>query len=137
MVDTLLGAYYSGRAAVLALKYGTSFQICRALSAATVGAALMGSRKRTQRCLEAAHRAAAEDGSPIAAWYARTTHCTTVFLLDHEFRRCFELATELEHEWYDRRLRRRLGDRRDPPLQPRIAADARHDEGARRRASRR
>ncbi|HEX7701154.1 MAG TPA: AAA family ATPase, partial [Kofleriaceae bacterium] len=100
MVDTLLGAYYSGRAAVLALKYGTPFQVCRALSAATVGAALMGSRKRTQRCLEAAHRAAAEDGSPIAAWYARTTHCTTVFLLEHDFRRCYELAKGLEQEWY-------------------------------------
>ncbi len=31
MVDTLLGAYYSGRAAVLALKFGTPFQVCRAL----------------------------------------------------------------------------------------------------------
>ena len=101
MVDTLLGAYYSGRAAVLALKYGTPFQVCRALSAATVGAALMGSRKRTQKCLEAAHRAAAEDGSPIAAWYARTTHCTTVFLLEHDFRRCYELARGLEQDWYD------------------------------------
>ncbi|MFT3693382.1 MAG: protein kinase [Kofleriaceae bacterium] len=100
MVDTLLGAYYSGRAAVLALKYGTSFQIARSLAAATVGAALMGQRTRTQRCLEAAHRAAAEDGSPIAMWYARTTHCTTVFLLDHDFRRCYQLAQELEGEWY-------------------------------------
>ncbi|HEY0251189.1 MAG TPA: AAA family ATPase, partial [Kofleriaceae bacterium] len=92
MVDTLLGAYYSGKAAVLALKYGTSFQVARSLAAATVGAALMGQRKRTQRCLEAAHRAAAEDGSPITSWYARTTHCTTVFLLDHNFRGCYELA---------------------------------------------
>jgi hypothetical protein len=100
MVDTLLGAYYSGRAAVLALKYGTSFQIARSLAAATVGAALMGQRKRTQRCLEACHRAAAEAGSPIAQWYARTTHCTTVFLLDHQFRRCQGLATELEAEWH-------------------------------------
>ncbi|HEY6034061.1 MAG TPA: hypothetical protein VIV58_07375, partial [Kofleriaceae bacterium] len=100
MVDSLLGAYYSGRAAVLALKYGTSFQIARSLAAATVGAALMGQRKRTQRYLEAAHRAAAEAGSPIAQWYARTTHCTTVFLLDHQFRRCLELATELEREWH-------------------------------------
>ncbi len=100
MVDTLLGAYFSGRAAVLALKYGTPFQICRALSAATVGAALMGNRARTQHCLEAAHRAAAEDGSAIASWYARTTHCTTVFLLEHDFRRCFELANELEAEWH-------------------------------------
>ncbi|MEO6774116.1 MAG: protein kinase [Kofleriaceae bacterium] len=100
MVDTLLGAYYSGRAAVLALRYGTSFQIARSLAAATVGAALMGQRKRTQRCLEACHRAAEEAGSPIAQWYARTTHCTTVFLLDHQFRRCQGLATELEREWH-------------------------------------
>lgn len=100
MVDTLLGAYYSGRAAVLALKYGTSFQVARSLAAATVGAALMGQRKRTRRCLEAAHRAAAEDGSPMAGWYARTTHCTTVFLLDHDFRQCYQLAQQLEGEWY-------------------------------------
>ncbi len=100
MVDSLLGAYYSGRAAVLALRHGTPFQIARSLSAATVAAALMGARKRAQRCLEAAHRAAAEDGSPIALWYARTTHCTSIFLLDHDFRGCYALASELEADWY-------------------------------------
>ena len=100
MVDTLLGAYFSGRAAVLALRYGTPLQITRALSAATVGAALMGSRTRSRRCLEAAHRAADEDGSALAKWYARTTHCTTMFLLDNDFRGCLEAARGLEADWY-------------------------------------
>ena len=100
MVDTLHGAYFSGKASVLALRYGTPLQITRAMSGLTVSAALMGRRVRSQRCLEAASRAADEAGTPLASWYARSTACATAFLLDNEFRRCFDLAKELEHDWH-------------------------------------
>ncbi|HEY1812618.1 MAG TPA: protein kinase [Kofleriaceae bacterium] len=100
MVDTLHGAYFSGKAGVLALRYGTPLQITRALSGLTVSAALMGRRARAQRFLDAALRAADDDGSPLASWYARTTACTTAFLVDNAFRRCFEMASALETDWY-------------------------------------
>jgi hypothetical protein len=60
----------------------------------------MGSRKRSMRCLEAAHRAADEDGSQLAKWYARTTRCTTMFLLDNDFPGCLDSARGLEADWY-------------------------------------
>ena len=100
MVDTLHGAYFSGKASVLALRYGTPLQITRAMSALTVSAALMGKRERSQRFLEAAARAADDAGTPLASWYARSTACTNAFLLDNEFQRCFEMASSLERDWY-------------------------------------
>jgi hypothetical protein len=100
MVDTLLGAYFSGRATVLAVRHGTPLQITRALCAATVGAALMGSRKRAARCFEALQRAAAEDGSPVAAWYTRTVRCMMMFLLDNDFPGALEITRTLAEEWY-------------------------------------
>src|SRR5262249_39071929 len=58
MVDSLIGAYFSGAGAALALRYGTPLQIARALSGATVGAALLGRRARAAKCMIAAERAA-------------------------------------------------------------------------------
>ena len=132
MVDSLLGAYYSGRAAVLALKYGTSFQIARSLAAATVGAALMGQRKRTQRYLEAVsprrRRGRLADRAVVRAHDAlhdRVPARSPVPALPRARDRARSRVAR-------RRLRRGLGDRHHPPLQPRVAADARHDVRARR-----
>ncbi len=100
MVDTLHGAYFSGRASVLALRYGTPLQITRAMSGMTAAAALMGQRVRSQRFLDAAKRAADEADTPLANWYARTTECTNAFLLDNEFRSCLAMANQLEADWY-------------------------------------
>jgi hypothetical protein len=100
MVDTLHGAYFSGRASVLALRYGTPLQITRAMSGMTAASALMGQRVRSQRFLQAAKRAADEAETPLATWYARTTECTNAFLLDNEFRSCLAMANQLEADWY-------------------------------------
>jgi hypothetical protein len=100
MVDTLLGAYFSGRATVLAVRHGTPLQITRALCAATTGAILMGSRKRAMACFEALQRAAAEDGSPLTVWYTRMVRCMVMFLLDNDFRGTLDITRTLADEWY-------------------------------------
>jgi hypothetical protein len=100
MVDTLLGAYFSGRAARLALAHGTPMQIARAVSAATIGASVLGRRKRAGMLLETARRAAGEDGTPIAAWYAELARIAMEFVLDNDFVKVVDSATALEREWY-------------------------------------
>jgi tetratricopeptide (TPR) repeat protein len=100
MVDTLLGAYFSGRGARLALAYGTPLQIARAVSGATIGAAVLGRRTRAETLLAVARRAADEDGTPIAAWYAELARTAKEFILDNDFARVVNSATALEREWY-------------------------------------
>jgi serine/threonine protein kinase len=100
MVDSLLGAYFSGRAARLALRHGTPVQIARAMAAATIGAAFLGRRDRANRLLDAARRAAAEAGTPVSSWYVELARTGAEFMIDNDFPRCFASASALEGEWY-------------------------------------
>jgi eukaryotic-like serine/threonine-protein kinase len=100
MVDTLLGAYFSGRAARLALSGGNALQICRGMGAATIGACLLGRRARAERLLEACERAATEDGSRNAQWYLGLGRTGMSFMLDNDFARAHRDAVALESEWY-------------------------------------
>ena len=100
MVDTLLGAYFSGRAARLALEHGTPQQIARALASATIGAAVLGRRERAVRLLAASHRAAGEAGASESRWYAELAQTAKEFVLDNDFPSALASATRLEQEWY-------------------------------------
>ena len=100
MVDTLLGAYFSGRAARLALAEGNSLQITRGMGSAMIGAALLGRRKRCDRLYACTERAAAEDGSPLAHWYLGMAGVARTFILDNDWTKTFHDATALEDEWY-------------------------------------
>jgi eukaryotic-like serine/threonine-protein kinase len=100
MVDSLLGAYFSGRAARLALARGNALQICRGMAAATVGACLLGRRDRARRLMACAERAGVEDGSPLAQWYIDLGRTSRWFLLDNDFARAHRAAVELEQDWY-------------------------------------
>jgi hypothetical protein len=50
--------------------------------------------------LEAAQRAASEDGTPLAAWYIAFARASLAFVIDQDFPRCYRDATALENEWY-------------------------------------
>ncbi len=100
MVDTLLGAYFSGRAARLALEFGSPQQIARALASATIGAAVLGRHDRADRLMAATRRAADAAATPVSTWYAELAQTAKVFVLDNDFVRALESATRLEHEWY-------------------------------------
>ena len=100
MVDTLYGAYFSGRAGVLALRHGNALQITRAMCGMSVSAALMGQRARSRQLLETSERAALDAATPLAAWYARTTRCANLFLLHNDFSACVAAADQLERDWY-------------------------------------
>jgi eukaryotic-like serine/threonine-protein kinase len=100
MIDSLLGAYFSGRAARLALARGTPLQIARGMAAASIGAGLLGRRDRAHRLLDAATRAAGEDGTPLAQWYVGLARTGREFLVENQFRRANESARSLEAEWY-------------------------------------
>jgi len=100
MVDSLLGAYFSGRAARLALDHGNPLQIARAMGAATVGAALLGRTERARQLLDAARRAADEDATSDAAWYVTLGRTGTEFLLVNDFASAATSAAALERDWY-------------------------------------
>jgi len=100
MVDTLLGAYFSGRAARIALAKGNAMQICRGMGAATISACLVGRRARAAQLLECCERAAHEDGSAAALWYVGLARTGASFLLENDFARAHRDALALEHEWY-------------------------------------
>ena len=100
MVDSLLGAYFSGRAARLALATGTPLQIARGMTAAMIGAALLGRRTRAATLLDAAARAAAEDGTSLSAWYVGLARTGFSFLIENDFHHAYDRARTLEAEWY-------------------------------------
>ncbi|HEY5922207.1 MAG TPA: protein kinase [Kofleriaceae bacterium] len=100
MVDTLLGAYFSGRAARLALSKGNALQICRGMAAATVGASILGRRERAHRLMGCAERAATEDGSQLSQWYVSFARTAISFILENNFARAYQDAMDLEHSWY-------------------------------------
>jgi tetratricopeptide (TPR) repeat protein len=100
MVDTVLGAYFSGRAARIALASGTPLQITRCMAGAMIGAALLGRRARAEHLLAAARRAAADDGTPRAKWYADLAQTGFSFILDNDFVAAHTAARALEREWY-------------------------------------
>ena len=70
------------------------------MAAATVGASLLGRRKRATLLLGLCERASGEDGSPVAQWYLGLARTAVAFILDNDFARCHEEAMDLEHEWY-------------------------------------
>jgi tetratricopeptide (TPR) repeat protein len=100
MVDTLLGAYFSGRAARLALRKGNALQICRGMAAATIGASLLARRDRAECLMDCAERAGLEDGTPTARWYVGLGRTGMSFILDNDFARAYRDALDLENEWY-------------------------------------
>jgi tetratricopeptide (TPR) repeat protein len=100
MIDSLLGAYFSGRAARLALREGSALQITRGMAAASIGASLLGRQQRANRLHAAVEQAAREDGSTLAAWYLRFSHMGKAFILDNNFKLAHEHARALEAEWY-------------------------------------
>ena len=100
MVDTLLGAYFSGRAARTALREGSPMQIARGMAAATVGASLLGRRKRAHNLLDASARAAADDGTPLSRWYVGLAKTALLFTLENDFREAYKQARTMETEWY-------------------------------------
>ncbi|HEY5949569.1 MAG TPA: protein kinase, partial [Kofleriaceae bacterium] len=100
MVDTLLGAYFSGRAARIALAHGNALQICRGMAGATIGAGILGRRDRAERLMECCERAGAEDGTPLAQWYIGLGHTAMSFILANDFARAYQDAAQLETEWY-------------------------------------
>src|SRR6185503_139362 len=57
-------------------------------------------RERATRLLETARRAAQEDGTPVAAWYADLAETARDFILDNAFPKVFERTATLEREWY-------------------------------------
>ncbi|MDQ3341356.1 MAG: protein kinase [Myxococcota bacterium] len=100
MIDSLLGAYFSGRAARLALAEGSPLQITRGMTGATIGAALLGRRKRAASLLDAAARAAEQDGTALSAWYLGLARTGAAFMLDNDFRTAHASALTLEQQWY-------------------------------------
>ena len=100
MVDSLLGAYFSGRAARFALAEGTPLQITRGMAGAVIGAALLGRRKRGTALLETAARAAEADGTPLSNWYVGLARTGAAFMLDNDFRTAYDSSCSLEAQWY-------------------------------------
>ena len=100
MIDSLLGAYFSGRAARLALREGSTLQIARGMAAAMIGASLLGRKQRANQLMAATEQAAREDGSTLAAWYLRLAQVGKTFLLDNNFKQAHENARAAEAEWY-------------------------------------
>jgi len=100
MVDSLLGAYFSGRGVRLALAHGSPLQIARVTSAASIGASLLGRAKRSHALLAAARRAAEQDGTPLAVWYPGLAATASEFLVHNDWRRCRDSALALERDWY-------------------------------------
>ncbi len=99
MVDIPLGAYFTTRGALLALKLGEPYRIARALGAASLGTGAMGRHAQTRRLIDASKRAAEESGSPIARFYARLTDTLAYFTVDNNFARCLDLLRGVLDEW--------------------------------------
>jgi eukaryotic-like serine/threonine-protein kinase len=100
MVDSLLGAYFTGRAARIALAEGSPLQITRGMAGATIGAALLGRRKRAALLLDTCSRAAADDATPLSRWYLGLAQTGFTFLLDNDFAAAHDAARDLEQQWY-------------------------------------
>jgi eukaryotic-like serine/threonine-protein kinase len=100
MVDSLLGAYFTGRAARIALAEGSPLQITRGMAGATIGAALLGRRKRAALLLDTCTRAAADDATPLSRWYLNLAQTGFAFLLDNDFAAAHDAARDLEQQWY-------------------------------------
>jgi len=99
MVDIPLGAYFTTRGALLALRVGEPYRIARALGAASLGTGAMGRHAQTRRLIAASKRAAEESGSPIASFYAHLTDTLAYFTVDNNFARCLESLRGVLDEW--------------------------------------
>jgi hypothetical protein len=99
MVNVFLGGYFSSRGALLALEHGDPFRIGRALASAAISAAAMGRIDRARGLLGAARRAAAQDGTEAAEFYARLADAAAVFLLDNDWRAGHQRTSELLKMW--------------------------------------
>jgi serine/threonine protein kinase/tetratricopeptide (TPR) repeat protein len=99
MVDVLLGAYFGTRAPMIAFKLGEPMQIARALSAAAIGAAIMGRREQVSRLMAATERAAEEDGGPLARYYLTHARTAALFVRDNDWHGCLASIDELRPLW--------------------------------------
>ncbi len=98
-VDSLRGALFAIRLPLLCLEHGEEQRIARALCAAAVSYAGMGSRNPTERLLAAADRAAESHGSPLARFYAGLGHLASSFLLDNDWRATCDHGERLTKLW--------------------------------------
>ncbi len=99
MVDIPLGAYYTTRGALLALRAGEPSRIARALAAASLGAGAMGRHDRAREMIAAAKRAAQESDSQIARFYARMAEVLAYFTIDNDLAGCLDALPEALDEW--------------------------------------
>ena len=103
MVDVILGSYFQTRGALECLSAGEPFRIARALCTSSIAAAAAGRRSLALRLHEAAKRAAASHGSPVARLYERLAQYGLDYILENDWRACLAGTSEIERLW------RRLG----------------------------
>jgi hypothetical protein len=89
------------RGARLALDTGEPYRVARALTAATVLHASLGRAGRARTLLAATERAAMQDDSPGARFYALCARHVVEFLLDNHWRAALEGLRQAETMWRD------------------------------------
>lgn len=100
-LDNLRGAVFAIRLPLACVEQADELRIARALCAAAVSYAGMGLRRPTRRLIEAAERAAASDGSPLARFYAGLAGLASRFLIDNDWRAAQGAGTRLTALWRD------------------------------------
>jgi hypothetical protein len=89
-VDTAVSHLFVLRGTLLALDSGEPFRVTRAMISAAIQHQIMGRKARARYMGEVADRAAAQDGRPLARFYADVAHASFAFLLDNDWVRAFE-----------------------------------------------
>jgi hypothetical protein len=87
------------RGARLALAAGEPFRVARALTGATTLHASLGRKKRARQLLEATLRAAEQDGSERARFYALVAQHTHDFMIANRWRAVADGLAEAERLW--------------------------------------
>jgi hypothetical protein len=99
MLDTVRGALFTTRGALLALDAGHDENISRFLCAVAMAEGVTGKRARVDRIVDACRRAADGSGSPAARFYAQVAPYARLFFLDNEWARTVAGMDEAARVW--------------------------------------
>ncbi len=99
MLDTVRGALFTTRGALLALDSGHEDNISRFLCATSMAEAVTGRRARVAKIVDACRRAAEGSGSEQARVYAYVCPFSRSFFIDNEWQRTVDGMAEAARLW--------------------------------------
>jgi hypothetical protein len=98
-LDSIRGATFASKGAILAVRYGDDLRVARATCAAVIGMSGKGEAALSRRLIDVVRRAAQRDGTDLTQFYVTLSEIGYAFMLENDCPRTLERCAVAKAQW--------------------------------------